>query len=261
MGRLRNKTAVITAGDKGIGKAIAFAYAKEGADIVIAYHTDEKSASEVVAEIQKLNRRAKAIRLEITSSESRKQFVEEAEKYLGKLDILVNSAGVCPRGEFLKASEQSFDKAMDVNFKGPYFLTQEICQRMCLNKTGGSVINISSSRDEGGLANVSIYSSSKAALTIFSRNAALELAQYRIRVNTISPGLTKTDMHKETWEKNPEQWQKRIDEIPIGRSGVPEDIAALAIYLGGDESGYTTGGRFLVDGGRSLGSPPLRAKL
>lgn len=252
--RLKNKNAVISGGSNGIGKAIAMEFAKEGANIVISYYSGKNEADRIINEIK--NRfpgiKIAAFSMDITKKEDRDKFVSDAVNFLGQIDILVNSTGICPRNHFLKATEEDFNEAVSVNYRGPYFLTQSICQKMIERGKGGSIINISSSRDRGGMPNLSIYASTKAALTVFSNSAALDLSQDRIRFNIISPGLTKTNMHKSTWQERPDAWKKRIQEIPLGFVAQPEDIALAAVYYASDESRYTTGSELVIDGGRNL---------
>lgn len=252
MSRLVNKTAFITGGSRGIGKAIALAFAKEGADLVITYKDNQDQAQSVVEEIKALGQSAYAVQLDICNAEMRQQAVNKAWDWLGNISILVNNAGIMLRKPFLETKEQDYETIFDTHFEGPYFLTQIMTARMIENQIKGRVINISSSRDQGGLPNVSLYAASKSALTTLGSCCALELAEYGITVNTISPGLVKTDMHRDSWEKEPEKWSKKTNEIPLGIAGEGEDIAYAAVYFASDEARYATGSKLVIDGGRGL---------
>jgi NAD(P)-dependent dehydrogenase (short-subunit alcohol dehydrogenase family) len=261
MTKLENKKAIITGGNRGIGKAIALAYAAEGASVVISYCSHREEAESVVRDICAMGGKALAIQADISNREERARLVSGAREFLGEINILVNNAGIYSRKDFVDLSEELYDQTMQVNVKGAFFLTQLVCRQMIEQKKGGNIINISSFRDKTVTTGLSHYQSSKAALTIFSKSIALELAGHNIRVNTISPGMIKTDIHRETWEKKPEEWQDRINSVPLKRAGMPDDIAKLAVYLASDDSGYATASRFLIDGGRSLHFSPPRSKL
>ncbi len=262
MPRLDGKKAIITGGSRGIGRAIALAYARKGADVVISYNTQMEKAISVVNEIKNLGGRALAVQADITSEEDRKKLVIRAVSFLGEIDIFVNNAGIYNRKDFLDISEVEYDKMMDVNAKAAFFLTQYIVKQMIVQKKGGSILNISSFRDRAVGEGMSHYQMSKAALTIFSKSLAVEMAKHRIRVNTISPGMILTDMHKGI-DRTTTEWADRINSIPLKRAGVTGDLCPLAVYLVSDAADYVTAGRFVVDGGRSTNPAgmPLRAKL
>lgn len=252
MSRLTNKTALITGGSRCIGKAIAIAFAKEGADLVITYKENQDQAQSVVEAIKALGQSAYAVQLDICNAQMRRQAVDKAWDAMGGISILVNNAGMMIRKPFLETGEQDYEAIFDTHFKGPYFLTQLMTARMIDHQIKGSVINISSSRDQGDLPNISLYAASKSALTTLGSCCALELAEYGIRVNTISPGLIKTDIHRDSWEKEPEKWSEKTNKIPLGIAGEGEDIAYAAVYFASDESRYATGSKLVIDGGRGL---------
>ena len=250
---LKNKNIIITGASRGIGKAIALAFSKAGARVIITYKDKAKEASDVVNSIKESGHNAYAIQLDINDRDSRNHLVNKAISLFKRIDVLINNAGIIIREKFLEMSEQSFDEVMNVNLKGQIFLTQSICKHMIQQGTNGSIVNISSSRDATIMSNILSYSCSKAGLTIFSKALSAEMSSYGIRVNTVAPGLIKTDMHRTSWESNPEQWDERIKHIPIGRSGKCEDIASMVLFLANNElSGYITGSRFVIDGGRNL---------
>lgn len=261
MGKLDNKKVIITGGSRGIGKAIALAYAKEGADIIINFQTNEQEAQKVVAEIISLGRKAIAIKADITKSEDRGFLVNEAKKFLGVIDILVNNAGIYFQTDYLQISETDFDKIIATNLKGAFFLSQLVCQEMIARNAGGSIINISSFRDKSVTSGLAHYQSSKAALTMFSKSIALEMAKHKIRVNTISPGTLTTDINLHIRQNKPDEWAARQKTIPLGYIGDPEKVCGLAVLLASGDGEYATGSRFLVDGGRSLQQAVIQSKL
>lgn len=262
MQRLDGKKALITGGSRGIGKAIALAYAKEGADVVITYRTQEEDANEVVSEIKKMGRFALALRADVSDEYDRASLIKYAIQFLGQINILVNNAGIYAKKEYLSITEDDYDKMMEVNVKGAFFLTQLVVRHMISQKSGGSIINISSFRDRAVVDGMLHYVMSKAALSIFSKSLAVEMAKHHIRVNTISPGMILTDMHKGQ-DPTSIEWIDRINSIPLKRSGKTEDVTPLAVYLASDLADYVTASRFVVDGGRSTNPStlPLRAKL
>lgn len=260
MSKLVGKKAIITGGSRGIGRAIALAYAKEGADVVINFQANEDEAKKVIEEIIKLGRKAIAIKADISKSEDRAFLVSEAKKFLGHIDILVNNAGIYFQTDYLEITEVDFDRILSVNLKGAFFLTQLVCKEMIARNKGGSIINISSFRDRSVTSGLAHYQCSKAGLTMFSKSIALEMAKYKIRVNTISPGTLTTDINLHIRQNKPEEWLARERTIPLGYIGDPEKVCGLAILLASNDGEYSTGSRFLVDGGRSLQQAIIQSK-
>ena len=248
MGRLTGKNAIITGGNRGIGLAIALAYAKEGADIAFSYNTHEEEAKAVVQEIQQLGRKAIAIKADISNEKEREALAQQAIEFLGVCHILVNNAGVYFRQDYLDVSEQDYDTMMNINLKGAFFFTQFIVRHMQWQQVPGCVINISSFRDQAPTAGLATYQIGKVGLTMFSDTLAIELAKYGIRFNTISPGMVETNMLTDKIEKDSPQWQERIDAVPLKRPGRAEEVADTAVYLATSE--YSTGTRIVIDGGR-----------
>ncbi len=264
MGKLDGKKAIITGGSRGIGKAIALAFAREGADIVLSYNVEMIEAQAVIREIQKLGRRASAIKADVSLKADRDRLIEDAIIFLGEVTTFVNNAGIYLQEEYLCITEDEYDKLMATNTKSTFFLTQAICKHMIFQGVSGSIVNISSFRDTIVGKNMSHYGPGKAFTLYASKFAALEMAQHGIRINVISPGAVATRMQEKA-QSDPVEWKKRIESIPLKRVGTPEDICGAAIYLASNDSSYVTGTRILVDGGRSLnpnGSlAVLRSKL
>lgn len=251
MKKLAGKKAIITGASSGIGRAIAMAFANEGAEVIINYSKNQFGAEEVVNALQLKGLICKAIQADVTKPADREKLVTEAIEFLQHVDILVNNAGIAHRAEFFDTTEDDFDRIIDVNFKSLYFLTQKVTRYMIHEKHKGSIINISSVSDQVTSAshNLFVYEASKAAVSRLTKSLALALAPYEIRVNTIAPGLVATNANRDQWESNPAQWKKRYSTIPLGRPGQPEDLAWAAVYLASDEAAWTTGARFTIDGG------------
>jgi glucose 1-dehydrogenase len=247
--RLVGKKAIVTGGNKGIGRAIAVGFSKEGADVVIGYCTDREAALAVVEEISASGGRATAIQVDMNQSKSIDQFFQKSIDFLNDVDVLVNNAGVLSYTSFLDVTESDLDQTMSINFKGPFFLLQHFSRHVKNRGHGGSVINVSSISAQFSAPNLTAYQCSKAALSMLTKGAALELAPAAIRVNSLSPGLIATDLNRFLWEHGAKEWEALSDAIPLGRTGLPEDQVGAAIFLASDESCWMTGSTITVDGG------------
>jgi NAD(P)-dependent dehydrogenase (short-subunit alcohol dehydrogenase family) len=244
--------AVVTGGGTGIGKAIAVGFAREGADVVVSYNRNQNSAEEVVNEIHSFGSRAAAFYVDLKVKETIRPFVEKAVSFLGEIRVLVNNAGILKRTPFLEISSDEIDHILSVNLIGPFLMIQEVARKMRDGNTMGSIINISSISDRVCVKGLSHYQCSKAGLTMLTRGAAYELAPIGIRVNAIGPGLTATDINKDLREIRTSEWQSRSSEIPIGRTGVPNDHVGAALFLASEEASWITGTMIVIDGGRTL---------
>ena len=253
MNELCEKKAMVTGGSSGIGRAIAIAYAQEGADVVFSYYKHQKEANELVSFIKSLGRKVKAIHVDMNNFNHLNQFVEEGVNYLSGIDIFVNNAGMLTRhAGFLNIPLDAFDLIQTVNVRAPFFLTQRIAQCMQRGAKGGSIINISSMSAFIISAGLTHYECSKAALNMLTKAAAHALAKDNIRVNAIAPGLVATNMNRHQREYESEIWDKREARIPLQRVGKPEDIAYVAVMLASPRSAWITGNVIPVDGGLGL---------
>jgi 3-oxoacyl-[acyl-carrier protein] reductase len=246
---LTGKKALVTGGSRGIGRGIALALAKQGADMAINYHSNLEEAEKVVAEIKALGRDAFAIQADVSNSQSVIKMFEEIKTKWGKLDILVNNAGIAHWASFEAMTEEEWDRTLNTNLKGQFLCAKEAVKLMKMS--GGRIINISSVASGGvGIGGVRIahYVASKGGVVAMTEALAVELAPYKINVNSIAPGFIDTDMTKEliTDEKVK---QGLLARIPKGRFGMPADIAAAAAFLASDEADYITGVVIYVDGG------------
>ncbi|MFI9596108.1 SDR family NAD(P)-dependent oxidoreductase [Nonomuraea sp. NPDC052265] len=244
MGTLENKSALVTGGSRGIGRAIVTRLAREGATVMFTYLRDRAAAEDVVAEVAASGGRAIAVRADQGRLEDLKHLFGEVDRCLDGLEVVVNNAAVNPMGPICDATESDFDDVMAVNTKGPFFVIQAAAERL---GEGGRIVNISSAGAAPGLA---LYFASKAALESITVVAARELGPRGITVNSVSPGATDTDMMRAAAGEN---LQQAIDHVltltPLRRLGRPEDIANVVAFLAGPDSQWITGQNLRVSGG------------
>lgn len=236
--KLLGKKAIVTGANRSIGKSIAIAYAKEGADVVISYRTDEKGALETVKEIQKLGRSCKAIHADFSHTKEVEKFFTQALNFLNHVNILVNNAAGYDTKPFHDVSVDTFEYLLKVGVVAPMHLTQLATSHMIKETISGSIINISSISGIRPYPNRVAHSTAKAALNMLTQSTALELAKYNIRVNAIAPGATPYD---------------ESHTLSTGiRVGTPQDQAHGAVFLASDDSRWVTGQILTIDGGQSL---------
>lgn len=236
------KTVLITGGSRGLGKAMVMGFAERGADIVIASRKQE-ACEQVAQEVRALGRRALPVAAHVGNWDDLERLVEMAYGEFGKIDVLVNNAGMSPLApSLLETSEALFDKVVDVNFKGPFRLSALIGSRMAADN-GGAIINISSIGSLMPSPSFGPYAGAKAALNAVTVALAREYAP-KVRVNVICPGGFLTDV-SDAWANDPEA----VAGVPLGRFGKPEEIVTSALYLASDASSFTTGALIRVDGG------------
>jgi NAD(P)-dependent dehydrogenase (short-subunit alcohol dehydrogenase family) len=246
MTRLKGRVALVTGAQQGIGRAIALAFAHEGADVVVNYLDDLAAAERVAADARKTGVRALVVQGDVSRVDHGQALVARAVQELGGLDILVNNAGVYPRSPFLDLSEREWDFVLDVNLKGSCFCAQAAARAMIAGGRRGSIINLSSSSVRGQPRGVH-YTASKGGVITMTRTMALELAPHGIRVNAIAPGTTDTAQPR--GGNTEEELVAMAKTIPLGRIAQPEDIASVAVFLAGDESRHMTGQTLHVNGG------------
>jgi len=245
--RLDGKVAVVTGSSRGIGRAIAIKFAREGASVVVNSRHKE-DAEKVVKEILSEGGKAVAVEGDVSQARDMKKLVDAAVKNFGKLDIFVNNAGVVSFSNFLDLKEEDWDATMAVDLKGVFLGTQMAAKQMIKQGRGGKIINISSIAGFIGFPRLAHYCAAKAGVIELTKETAIELAPYKINVNSIGPGVISTDMTKEI-EKDPKQMKQTLARIPLGRFGEPEEIANVAAFLASDEADYITGEVVFVDGG------------
>jgi acetoin reductase-like protein len=251
--KLKDKTAIVTGGARGIGAAIVDRYVAEGARVVVA-DVNFAEARETAA---RHGDEAFAIELDVTKTASINAAVESVVARWGGIDILVNNAGIFDMGPVVEVTEASYDKVFAVNVKGLFFTLQAVAKRMIAQGRGGKIINIASQAGRRGEALVSIYCASKAAVISITQSAGLDLIKHRINVNGIAPGVVDTPMwdHVDSlfakYERRPLGEKKRLvgEAVPFGRMGLPQDYAGAATFLASPDSDYIVSQTLNVDGG------------
>jgi NAD(P)-dependent dehydrogenase (short-subunit alcohol dehydrogenase family) len=253
---LKGKVAIITGGGRGIGQAIAFAFAKAGAKVVVT----SRKAQDLEAtanEIKAFGGEAFPLPAHLGKMDEIKKMVNTVMEKFGRIDILVNNAGASPAmGSVLESDERLWDKLMDINLKGAYFVSQAVANIM-VKQGGGKIINIASVDGFNPEPGLSIYSISKAGMRMLTRAFANELLIFNVQVNTIAPGPISTKMMNSHWgHLPPEEAQKAKEMIekmlPSKRIGDPDEIAGAALYLASGAASYTTGAEIVIDGGLLL---------
>jgi NAD(P)-dependent dehydrogenase (short-subunit alcohol dehydrogenase family) len=241
---------LITGGARSIGRAIALAYAREGASVAVNYVAHPEAAQAVVREIEAMGRRALAVRADVANPTEVQAMVETATASLGPIDILVANAGVQKRVFLLELAVEDWDWIVDTNLKGCFLVGQAVARQMKA-RGYGKIVNVSSEAAGFPAPRMSAYCTSKAGIAMLTKCMALEWAQYGIRVNALAPGLTRTDLNRKDLEDEA-FLQMRVSRIPLGRVMAPEDLIGAAIFLASPESDSMTGQTLQVDGGRGI---------
>jgi 3-oxoacyl-[acyl-carrier protein] reductase len=242
----KDKVVLVTGGSRGIGRACAVAFAKAGAaTVVISYAGNEAAAQEAVGLIQAAGARAEAVKFDVADTAACASAIEGVVKTHGRLDVLVNNAGVAVDGLVMRVKDEDWDKQLDTNLKGAFALIRAASRPM-MKQRAGAIINVSSVVGEMGNGGQVAYSASKAGLIGLTKSVARELSSRNIRVNVVSPGFIGTDM---TSHLSDELRQKMLEGIPLGRLGNPEEVAGAVVFLASDAASYITGEVLKVNGG------------
>ena len=242
---LKNKIVLITGAGRGIGRAIAIALAKEGAEVVINYNGSEERAKEVKQTIEENGGKASIYKCNVSDFAACEAMIKDIVKEYGHLDILVNNAGITKDGLLMKMSEEDFDKVLDTNLKGT-FHTIRAALRQMIRQRSGRIINMASVVGVSGNAGQANYAASKAGVIGLTKTAAREVASRGITVNAVAPGFIETDMTEVLPEKIKEA---SAAQIPLGKFGKAEDVANAVAFLASEDAGYITGQVLHVDGG------------
>ena len=245
---LKNKTALITGAAKGIGKAIALRFAREGADIAFTYLTSEAAAMETRRELEACGVKVLAIRSDATDFEGASKVVEQVLSEFSRIDILVNNAGITRDGLTMRMDEAQWDTVIAANLKSAFNYIHAVLPSMLRNRCG-SIVNISSVVGIHGNAGQSNYAASKAGLIGLAKSVAQEVGSRGVRVNVVAPGFIKTDMTAAMPEETLQAWEARI---PLRRGGTPQDVAQACLFLASDLASYVTGQVIAVDGGIAI---------
>jgi glucose 1-dehydrogenase len=246
--QLRDKVAIVTGSSSGIGRAIALAFAREGAAVAVNYARNAAGAESTVKEIADGEGRALAVQADISKPEDVKNLVGRTVREFGRLDIMVNNAGVEHKMPFLETPLEVWEEVIAVNLRGPWLGCQETARQLVAQGGPGRIINVSSVHEDLPMPTNSPYCAAKGGLRMLTRTIAVELAPHDITINNIAPGAIETPMDAPL-EEHPRQMEELLSEIPLGRMGKPEEVASLALYLASDASAYVTGSTFFVDGG------------
>ncbi|RQP07900.1 MAG: 3-oxoacyl-[acyl-carrier-protein] reductase [Chryseobacterium sp.] len=244
MKQLEGKVALITGATRGIGKAIAEVFVKEGAQVAFTYAGSVDKANQLETELSK-TAKVKAYQSDASDYDAAQKLVEEVLTEFGKIDILVNNAGITRDNLMLRMSKEDWDTIIKVNLDSVFNLTKAVIKPMMKAKSG-SIINMTSVVGVKGNAGQANYAASKAGVIGFTKSIALELGSRNIRCNAIAPGFIETEMTAALDEKTVQGWR---DAIPLKRGGRPEDVANACVFLGGEQSAYITGQVLNVDGG------------
>jgi len=248
--RFQDKVALITGGAQGIGEAIVKAFARENATVVIADIQIDRAMA-VADEARSLGGRALAIKMDVTDYSEVSNGVSRVLEEYGRIDILVNNAGFDMPGDFLEQDEQSWDRSLSLNLKGP-MIVSSIVLRSMIEKRFGRIVNISSEAGRTGAPFMVAYAAAKGGVIALTRSLARAYAKYNIRVNSIAPGPTETPALKGALVNNPGLRDLFLQSRPIQRFGRPEDVAAAVLFLASDKSEYITGQTLNVDGGGTM---------
>jgi NAD(P)-dependent dehydrogenase (short-subunit alcohol dehydrogenase family) len=248
---LKNKVSIITGGSRGIGKAIAFLFAKEGSDIVLA-DIDLEGIKHIADEItSKTGRKCITINVDISKKADVERMVSATMEEFGKVDILVNNAGILLHRLILDMTEEEWDRVIDVDLKG-YFLCSQAAGREMVKKKSGKIIHISSCSAKKPSPEEAAYSAAKAGILGFNRVLAAELGAHGINCNSILPGATDTEMIRSTFLTSPEVEKEWIDKTALKKLGKPEDVAKAALFLASDLSSHITGEVLIVSAGEMM---------
>jgi len=248
MGLLDGKTLLVTGASAGIGRAVAIGAARHGADVVINFARDEAGAAGAVAEIEALGRRAIAVQGDVADPATARDFIARAVDALGKVDVFVNNAGICPFHAFLDMPVETFERTMRVNLHGAYFMVQAAANQMVAQGQGGAIVAVSSISALVGGEYQTHYTPTKAGLHSLMQSTAIALGRYGIRCNSVLPGTILTDINKDDLA-DADKRARMAARVPLGRLGEPDDLVGPVVFLASDLARYVTGASLLVDGG------------
>ncbi|MGM0879048.1 MAG: 3-oxoacyl-[acyl-carrier-protein] reductase [Bacillota bacterium] len=244
---LENQVVIVTGGSRGIGRAISLKLASVGADVVILYAGNQVKAEETVSEISQLGRKSLALQVDVSDADQVNQAFQEVMKLFGKIDVLINNAGITKDNLVMRMNEEDWNRVMDVDLKG-VFLCSKAVMRPMMKQRKGRIINISSVVGVAGNPGQANYAAAKAGVIGLTKTLAKELASRNITVNALAPGFIETDINSDLSKK--QSWREETMKlIPLRRAGTPEDVSEVVLFLASESSRYITGQTIHVDGG------------
>jgi glucose 1-dehydrogenase len=246
--RLKGKVAIVTGAATGIGQGIAERFAKEGASVVVDYVGRPDAPNKTEEAIKSAGGRSIAVEADVSNPQEVQNLIDSAVREFGRLDIVINNAGIERKYPFVDYPVEEARKILEVNLIGPFLVAQTAAKQMIKQGNGGRIINVSSVHEDLPMPTNAMYCASKGGLRMLARTIAVELAKYNITVNNIGPGAIYTPIDADI-EAKPELEKALMGEIPLNRWGQPSDVAGLAVYLASDEAGYVTGSTYFIDGG------------
>jgi glucose 1-dehydrogenase len=245
---LQGQVAIVTGGSLGIGAAVARRLGGEGAFVAVDYHTHRDAADAVAQDIESHGGKALVVQADVADVASIRGLVAQTVQTFGRLDILVNNAGIEQPTPFLDVTEAAWDQQIAVDLRGPYFAAQAAARQMLLQGGGGVIVNVSSVHEELPMVGNAIYCAAKGGLRMLARTLCTELATHNIRIVNVGPGAVATPINAATLS-DPAKTQALLGEIPLGRIGLPDDVANVVAWLVSDQAAYITGTTIYVDGG------------
>ena len=254
--KLHNRVVLVTGASKGIGAEIAKEAAREGADVIVNYGSDRAGAEATLDEIIQLGRRGMVIGADVSRKADVEGMVAAGIARFGKIDVLINNAGIAIWRPFLELTEDEWDRTLDTNLKSVFLCSQAVVRHLVANHLAGSIVNISSVAAHGALDCLVPYCASKGGMALVTKAMATELGPYGIRVNSLAPGTIDIKRNRDTDPNYPDNW---VPYIPLGRVGQVGEIAKPVIFLASEEAGYITGQTFWADGGETSYVPMPRA--
>ena len=253
---LKGKVAIVTGGNSGIGMAIVLELARQGASIVIDYVAHPEATEALAEQVRALGDRVIGVKADVSQLSDLRSLIATAVQEFGRVDIMVNNAGVETRSSILDTTEEQYDKVLSINLKSAFFGAQLAAQQMIRQGSGGRIINITSVHEDWPMPGNTAYCLSKGGMRMLTRTAGVELAPHKILVVGVGPGAVATPINRSTMQ-NPELLQKLDRTIPLGRMAEPQEIARIVAFLAGDDASYITATTIFADGGLMQSSPGL----
>jgi glucose 1-dehydrogenase len=253
---LKGKVAIVTGGNSGIGLAIVLGLAKEGASVVIDYVAHPEATEALEKQVAALGDKAIGVQADVSKVADLEKLIAAAVRNFGRLDVMVNNAGIETRTSVLETTEAQFDKVLEINLKSAFFGTQLAAQQMIKQGSGGRIINVSSVHEDWPMPGNAPYCLSKGGMRMLTRTAGVELAPHNVLVVGVGPGAVATPINQSTMD-DPALMRKLDAAIPIGRMARPEEIASVVAFLAGGGASYLTATTIFADGGIMQSSPGL----